>query len=48
MLSGLCALPGALLFGGLWQFAGMSTAFMVAAVLTLISAAALVVIVRRS
>jgi MFS family permease len=47
MLSGLCALPGALLFGGLWQIAGMTTAFMVAAVLTVISAAALVVIVRR-
>jgi MFS family permease len=47
MLSGLCALPGALLFGGLWQIAGMTTAFMVAALLTVISAAALVVIVRR-
>jgi MFS family permease len=47
MLSGLCALPGALLFGGLWQFAGMVTAFMVAAGLTVISAAALLVIVRR-
>jgi len=48
MLSGLCALPGALLFGGLWQMVGMSTAFTVAAVLTVISAAALVVIARRS
>lgn len=47
MLSGLCALPGALLFGGLWQFAGMASAFMVAAGLTVISAAALLVIVRR-
>lgn len=47
MLSGLCALPGALLFGGLWQWLGMATAFMVAAGLTVISAAALVAIVRR-
>ena len=47
MLSGLCALPGALLFGGLWQIAGMSTAFVTAAVLTALSAAALVVIVKR-
>jgi MFS family permease len=47
MLSGLCALPGALLFGALWEFIGMSTAFSTAAVLTFISAAALVLIVRR-
>ena len=47
MLSGLCALPGALLFGGLWEWAGMSIAFITAAVLTVISAAALVIIVRR-
>jgi MFS family permease len=47
MLSGLCALPGALLFGGLWQFAGMSTAFIVAAVLTVISAVALVMIAKK-
>lgn len=47
MLSGLCALPGALLFGGLWQLAGMTTAFTVAAVLTALSAAALVIMVRR-
>jgi MFS family permease len=47
MLSGLCALPGALLFGGLWQLAGMGTAFVAAAALTAISAAALVVIARR-
>jgi len=47
MLSGLCALPGALLFGGLWQLVGMSTAFVAAALLTVVSAAALVVIVRR-
>lgn len=47
MLSGLCALPGALLFGGLWQMVGMSTAFITAAVLTAISAVALVLIARR-
>jgi MFS-type transporter involved in bile tolerance (Atg22 family) len=47
MLSGLCALPGALLFGGLWQLAGMSIAFITAAVLTAISAAALVIIAKK-
>jgi MFS family permease len=47
MLSGLCVLPGALLFGGLWQMVGMSTAFITAAVLTAISAASLVLIARR-
>jgi Major Facilitator Superfamily len=47
MLSGLCALPGALVFGALWQLAGMTTAFLVAAVLTTVSAAALAVMVRR-
>jgi hypothetical protein len=46
-LSGLCALPGALLFGTLWEWAGMSTAFAVAAALTAVSAAALVTIARR-
>ena len=48
MLSGLCALPGALLFGVMWQVAGMTTAFLTAAALTVISAAALVVIARRA
>ena len=47
MLSGLCALPGAVLFGGLWQLAGMRTAFITAAVLTVISSASLVMIARR-
>lgn len=47
MLSGLCALPGAVLFGVLWEWAGMSIAFTVAAVLTVGSAGALVLIVRR-
>ena len=47
MLSGLCVLPGAVLFGGLWQLAGMRTAFITAAVLTAISSASLVMIARR-
>ena len=47
MLSGLCVLPGAVLFGGLWQLAGMRTAFITAAVLTVISSASLVMIARR-
>ncbi|MEJ2653673.1 MAG: MFS transporter [Gammaproteobacteria bacterium] len=47
MLSGLCALPGALLFGTLWEWAGMGTAFAVAAAMTAVSAAALVTIARR-
>ena len=42
MLSGLSALPGAVVFGVLWEWAGMSTAFVVAALLTALSAAALV------
>jgi hypothetical protein len=48
MLSGLSALPGALLFGALWQGIGMGTAFTAAAVITAISAAALVLIARRN
>lgn len=35
MTVGLLALPGALLFGSLWQWAGMTTAFLVSAILTL-------------
>ena len=48
MLSGLCALPGAVLFGVLWEWVGMSTAFMVAALLTVLSAAALVTMAARN
>ena len=38
LLSGLMALPGALLFGGVWQWLGMSSAFAMAALLTALSA----------
>jgi len=38
LLSGLMALPGALLFGVLWQWVSMGSAFLTAAVLTAISA----------
>jgi MFS family permease len=38
LLSGLMALPGALLFGALWQWVNMSSAFLTAAVLTAVSA----------
>ncbi len=47
MLSGLSALPGAVLFGALWQWLGMASAFIVAALMTTISAVILVVIARR-
>ena len=38
LVSGLLALPGALLFGGLWQTFGQGSAFAVAAAITLIGA----------
>jgi MFS-type transporter involved in bile tolerance (Atg22 family) len=41
LLSGLMALPGAVLFGVVWQWLGMSCAFVMAAFLTTLSAAAL-------
>jgi MFS family permease len=41
LLSGLMALPGAVLFGVVWQWVGMSSAFVMAAFLTTLSAAAL-------
>jgi MFS family permease len=44
---GLLALPGALLFGALWQYAGRGVAFMAAAALTLAGAVALVALTRR-
>ena len=37
MTVGLLALPGAVLFGSLWQWAGMTTAFLVSAALTLVA-----------
>ena len=41
LLSGIMALPGAVLFGVVWQWLGMSSAFMMAAMLTAIAAIAL-------
>lgn len=42
LVSGLLALPGAVLFGGLWQSLGQGSAFAVAAAITLIGAGAFV------
>lgn len=47
LVSGLLALPGAVLFGGLWQTFGQGSAFSVAAALTLIGAGAFVRQARR-
>jgi MFS family permease len=48
LLSGLMALPGALLFGALWQWVNMSSAFLTAAVLTAVSAMTLRIMARRN
>jgi MFS family permease len=48
LASGLLALPGALLFGGVWQWLGMGTAFVMAAALTALSAAVFYVLARRA
>ena len=48
LLSGIMTLPGALLFGVVWQLLGMSNAFMMAATLTSISAIVLRVLARSS
>jgi len=48
LLSGLMVLPGALLFGALWQWMSMSSAFLGAAVLTAISAMTLRMMARRN
>ena len=45
--TGLMALPGALLFGALWQWFGMAAAFATAAVLSTISATALFYVLRH-
>jgi len=47
LLSGLMALPGALLFGVIWQWVSMSSAFLTAAVLTAISAMTLRIMALR-
>jgi hypothetical protein len=46
MLSGLLVLPGAILFGALWQWISMPVAFMISAALTAIAAATLVMLGR--
>ncbi len=48
LLSGLMVLPGAVLFGVVWQWLGMSTAFAMAAVLTTIAAITLWVLAGRN
>lgn len=47
LICGLFALPGALLFGSLWQWFNMETAFSVAAVLTALSAGAFLVLAKQ-
>lgn len=47
LLSGLLALPGAILFGAIWQFFGMNQAFMIAAIMTAFSAIAFMVMARK-
>lgn len=47
LVVGVLALPGALLFGGVWQMWDKTGAFLMAAVLTALSAAALVWMTRR-
>ena len=47
LVSGLLILPGAVIFGSLWEWAGSATAFSAAACVTLIAAAMLLVSVRR-
>jgi hypothetical protein len=48
MICGLLALPGALLFGSLWQWISMEAAFYTAAILTTLSAVALFALTRVS
>jgi MFS family permease len=48
MVVGLAALPGALLFGGVWQVWGSATAFGLAAVIAALAVAALVITARRT
>ena len=47
LLSGLMVLPGAVLFGVVWQWLGMSSAFAMAAILTALSAMALRLMAHR-
>lgn len=48
LTTGLMALPGALLFGALWEWLGMGAAFLTAAVLSAVSATSLLYVYRRS
>jgi len=48
LTTGLLALPGALLFGGLWELLGSGVAFAAAAALTALSAGALLAATRRA
>ena len=47
LVCGLLALPGAVLFGSLWQWVGMEVAFFTAATVTAIAAGAYLVLIRR-
>lgn len=47
LVSGLLVLPGALLFGALWQWLGMEVAFLTAALLTMMSAGIFLLLVHR-
>lgn len=48
LICGVAALPGALLFGVLWQQFGMSTAFLSAAALSSVAAVSLLILVRAA
>jgi MFS family permease len=47
LMNGVFVLPGALLFGGLWQWKGSATAFAIASGVTLLAAAFMLISVRR-
>jgi MFS family permease len=47
LVSGVFVLPGAVLFGAVWQWAGMSPAFLMAAALTFFASTVLLIIARR-
>jgi len=47
LMSGVFVLPGAVLFGSLWQWAGSSSAFAIAAGITLLAASLMLVSVRQ-
>lgn len=47
LVSGLLVLPGAVVFGSLWQWVGLEVAFFTAAAVTVISAAGYLMVIRR-